>query len=413
MSYSAKKRVVVTGLGMLSPVGGDVSSSWAAIKESRSGISPITSFDCSGLPVRIAGEFKGDLAHISSRMKRRMDRFIQLGFSAACEAVVDSGIDALSEEIRSNVGVLIGSGIGGLTTIRDNIRAFDAAGYKKVSPFFIPSALINMCAAHVSIEYGFCGPNSAVSSACASGTHTIGDAMRMIKYGDADIMVAGGAESSIIDIGVAGFNSLNALSTKYNESPEEASRPWDAGRDGFVLGEGAGVVVLEEYEHARRRGAKIYCELIGYGLAGDAFHITAPANDSRGAVRSIQGALRDAECSPADIDYINAHATSTPLGDVLELNAVYKVFGDKNVYMSSVKSSIGHLLGAAGSVEAIFTIMSIIEGVLPPTLNLHGSDCETNIDLVPQTAKEREINIALSNSFGFGGTNASIIFKAV
>jgi 3-oxoacyl-[acyl-carrier-protein] synthase II len=390
----------------------------------RSGIGSIQSFDTSDLPAKIAGQVpRGETASglfnpddwIPPKDQRRMDDFIIYGLAAAVQAIADSGWKPEGEEDRCRTGVLIGSGIGGLPEIARTASIVERGQSRKVSPFFIPASLINLVSGHVSIRHGFKGPNHAVVTACSTGAHAIGDAARLIMWDDADVMVAGGAEAAVCRIGMAGFCAARALATKFNDTPEKASRPWDKDRDGFVMGDGAGIVVLEEYEHAKKRGAKIYAEVIGYGLSGDAHHITAPAADGDGAQRCMKMALKRAKMNPDEIDYVNAHGTSTPLGDEIELNAVKKVFGDAayKISMSSTKSSIGHLLGAAGAVEAIYSILAINHGVAPPTLNLDNPSDGCDIDLVPHQPKERPIRAALSNSFGFGGTNASLVFKAV
>jgi 3-oxoacyl-[acyl-carrier-protein] synthase II len=416
------KRVVVTGIGMVTPLGSGVDATWNGIMASRSGIRAVDTFDVSDIPAKIAGyvprgtnagEFNPD-DYIEPKEQKKMGEFIHFGMGAASQAIVDAGIDTLSDEEKLRTGVMIGSGIGGLAEIEETVLTMKEKGARRVSPFFIPSCLINLISGQVSIKYGFKGPNHSVVTACSTGAHAIGDASRLIQHGDADIMVAGGAEASICRIAFAGFAAARALSTSYNETPEKASRPWDKGRDGFVMGEGAGVVVLEEYEHAKKRGAKIYAEIVGYGLSGDAYHITAPAPEHEGAYRAMQAALRNAQLNTSDIDYINAHGTSTPLGDELELKAAKNLFGDAiyKLSMSSTKSAIGHLLGAAGAVEAIFSILAVKHQVAPPTLNLESPSegCE-DVDLVANTPKQRTIRAALSNSFGFGGTNASLIFK--
>ncbi len=418
------RRVVVTGLGMLTPLACGVEETWSRLLAGQSGAGPITYFDASHLPCRIACEIpRGDGSDgtfnpddwVAAKDRRKIDRFITYGLTAAEMAVRDAGWRPEEERERERTGVMIGSGIGGLETIANTALVLKERGPRRVSPFFITAALINLCAGQVSIRYGFKGPNHSVVTACSTGAHAIGDAARLIARGDADVMLAGGSESPICEIGVAGFAACKALSTSYNDTPERASRPYDRGRDGFVMGEGAGVVVLEEYEHAIRRGANIYAEVLGYGLSGDAYHVTAPAPDGDGGYRSMQAALHDAGLSPGDIDYINAHGTSTPLGDEIELGAVARLLGNQvgNVTMSSTKSSIGHLLGAAGAVEAIFCILAIRDQVAPPTLNLEDPSVETEIDLAPLKKVEREINVVLSNSFGFGGTNASLIFGRV
>ncbi len=415
------RRVVVTGLGLVTPLGSGVEVSWSRLLEGRSGIRAIDRFDVSDLPARIAGlvppenEPGGFVAtdYVEPRELRRNDPFIVYAIAAATQALADSGFEPGSEEERERAGVLIGSGIGGLSTIADTAVQLEKSGPRRVSPFFIPAALINLATGHVSIRFGLKGPNHSVVTACSTGAHAIGDAARLIALGDADLMVAGGAEAAVCRLGIAGFAAARALSTRYNETPEKASRPWDRDRDGFVMAEGAGIVVLEEYERARRRGAKIYAEVRGYGLSGDAHHITAPAPDGDGAFRCMRSALADAGLAPTDIDYINAHGTSTPLGDEIEIGAIKRLFGGHATALSisSTKSAIGHLLGAAGAVEAIFSILAIRDGVVPPTLNLdHPSEGCDDVDLVAHRARERRVRAALSNSFGFGGTNASVIF---
>ena len=417
------RRVVVTGMGIACPLGVGVEPVWHRLIEGDSGIGPITLFDPAALPARIAGEVPaGPTADakltiadwIPTKDLKKMDRFIQLGMVAAAEAVADSGWAPTAEEDRCATGVLIGSGIGGLQSIHESAIILRDSGLKRISPFFIPSALINLAAGHVSIRFGFKGPNHAVVTACATGVHAIGDAARLIMWGDADVMVAGGAEAAICELGIAGFCASRALSTGFNQTPSQASRPWDRDRDGFVMGEGAGILVLEELEHARARGAKIYAEVAGYGLSGDAHHITAPAEGHDGAFRAMKGAFRNARIDPDQVDYINAHGTSTPLGDDLELEAVERLFGNHagRLAMSSTKSATGHLLGAAGAVEAVFSILAIRDQVAPPTLNLEQPSRPSAIDRVAKVAQRRPIKIALSNSFGFGGTNASILFRA-
>jgi len=417
------RRVVITGLGLVTPLGCGVKESWDNIIASRSGLSAITSIDVSDLPARVAGQVpRGTEAgqfnpdnYIEPKEQKKMDDFIHFAMGAATQAVVDSGIADLNEEEKLRTGVIIGSGIGGLNAIEETVLLMKEKGPRRVSPFFIPACLINLASGQVSIKYGFKGPNHSVVTACSTGAHALGDASRLIQFGDADIMVAGGAEATICRIGLAGFAAARALSTSYNDAPETASRPWDKGRDGFVMGEGAGVVVLEEYEHAKKRGAKIYAEVVGYGLSGDAYHITAPSPEGDGGFRAMQAALKRANLNVSDVDYINAHGTSTPLGDEIELGAVKRLFGDSayKLSMSSTKSSIGHLLGAAGAVEGIFSVLAIVNNMAPPTLNLRDPSDGCDIDLVPLVAKERKINVALSNSFGFGGTNASLVFKRV
>ena len=418
------RRVVVTGMGMVTPLGCGVEPTWKRLLAGESGLRGIQSFDVSDLPAKIGGQVpRGETSSgsfnaddwVPPKDQRKMDEFIIFGLAAATQAVEDSGWKPESDEDRERTGVMIGSGIGGLVTIADGAITLKEKGPRRMSPFFIPSALINLASGHVSIKYGFKGPNHSVVTACSTGAHAIGDAARLIQLGDADVMVAGGAEAAICRLGIAGFAAARALSTGFNDDPPRASRPWDKDRDGFVMGEGAGVVVLEEYEHAKKRGAKIYAEVIGYGLSGDAYHITAPSENGDGAFRAMRNALARAKTNPDEIDYINAHGTSTPLGDEIELGAVKRLFGDHayKLSMSSTKSAIGHLLGAAGSVEAIFSILSIRDQVVPPTRNLDNPSEGCDIDLVPHQAKERPVRKALSNSFGFGGTNASLIFAAV
>jgi len=423
------RRVVVTGLGMVGPLGLGVAHNWEQITAGKSGIGKIKSFDASDIASTIAGEVpltswenppaKGALNiddYIAPKDQRKMDKFIHFGLIAATEAVEDSGWQADTEEKRCRTGVLIGSGIGGLINIHDNSIILQEKGPRRISPFFIPSALINLISGQVSIKYGFKGPNHSVVTACATGSHAIGDAARLIMLDDADVVVAGGAEAAISRIGVGGFAACRALSTSYNDTPEKASRPFDKGRDGFVIAEGAGILVLEELEHAKKRGAKIYGEVIGYGMSGDAYHVTSPAEDGDGGYRAMQAALKRANIAPEDVDYINAHGTSTPLGDDIELIAVRRLFGDAigNLAMSSTKSAIGHLLGAAGAVEAIYGIKAMEAGIVPPTLNLDDpSDECAGFNLVPHAAQERKVDVVLSNSFGFGGTNASLVFRRV
>lgn len=415
------RRVVVTGFGMVTPLGCDVKSTWDNVLASKSGIGKIDRFDCSGIAAQIAGQVaygdnEGEFNpnnFIEPKEQRKMDRFIHFAIAAAEEAIQHSGITNLTDEQKLQAGVMIGSGIGGLPVLEQTAITLKEKGARRVSPFFIPACLINLASGHVSIKYGFKGPNHSVVTACASGAHAIGDASRLISFGDADIMIAGGAESAICPLGMAGFAAARALSTGYNDNPEQASRPWDKGRDGFVMGEGSGILVLEELEHAKTRGAKIYGEIVGYGLSGDAYHITAPASNGDGGFRAMQMAFKRAGLNPEDVDYINAHGTSTPLGDEIEHGAVKRLFGEatKNVSMSSTKSSIGHLLGAAGAVEALFGLLAMRDQVAPPTLNLHDASDGCDMDLVPLKPKERKIDTVLSNSFGFGGTNASLIIK--
>ena len=416
------RRVVVTGMGIACPLGVGVEHVWKRMLAGHSGIGAIKSFDASGLPARIAGEIplgvKADGGldindWIPIKDQKKMDRFIQFAMVAADEAVIDSGWMPQDEDQRYRTGVMIGSGIGGLETIHQAANLILQGKAKRISPFFIPSALINLASGQVSIRYGFKGPNHSVVTACATGVHALGDAARLISLGDADVMVAGGAEAAVCEIGMAGFCAARALSTGFNDAPSAASRPWDEARDGFVMGEGAGVVVLEELEHAKARGAKIYGEVIGYGMSGDAYHITAPAEGHDGAFRAMKAALASAGVAPEQIQYVNAHGTSTPLGDDLELEAVERLWGDaaRGLAMSSTKSAVGHLLGAAGAVEGIFSILAIRDQVAPATLNLEKPSRESAIDRVAKEAQPRKIEIALSNSFGFGGTNASIIFR--
>ncbi len=417
------RRVVVTGMGMVTPLGDGVDTNWRRLMAAESGIRSIQAFDTSDLATKIAGEVpQGDKAnghfnvddYLAPKEQRKLDKFIIFGIAAAQQAVEDSGWMPQDEEGLNRTGVMIGSGIGGLQTIYETSLILKERGPRRVSPFFIPSALINLVSGQVSIKYGFRGPNHAVVTACATGAHAIGDAARLIQYEDADVMVAGGAEAAICRIGIAGFNACKALSTDFNDTPTQASRPWDKRRDGFVMGEGAGCVVLEEYEHARKRGAKIYAEILGYGLSGDAYHITAPSEDGDGAVRAMKAALKRANLGTDQIDYVNAHGTST-MADVIELGAVKRTFG-QDVYslsMSSTKSATGHLLGAAGAIEAIYAIKSLVDQAVPPTLNLDEPDEGCDIDLVPKQAKQRKVRHALSNSFGFGGTNASLIVGPV
>jgi 3-oxoacyl-[acyl-carrier-protein] synthase II len=415
------RRVVITGIGALTPLGCGAEVTWARLLEGRSGAAGIRHFDASHMPCRIAceiplgdgsdGTFDAD-AWVPAKDRRKVDRFITYALVAAQQAVEDSGWRPGPDEVeaRERTGVMIGSGIGGIETIAEGAITLKEKGPRRISPFFIPSALINLCSGQVSIKYGFTGPNHAVVTACSTGAHAIGDATRLIRYGDADVMVAGGAEAPICELSIAGFAACKALSTSYNDAPERASRPYDRGRDGFVMGEGAGVVVLEEYEHAKARGAKIYAEVLGYGLSGDAYHITSPAPDGDGGFRAMRAALKDARLAPEAIDYVNAHGTSTPVGDEIELQAVARMLGAHaaRVTMSSTKSSIGHLLGAAGAVEAIFCALALRDQVAPPTLNLENPSVETALNLAPLRPVERRIDVALSNSFGFGGTNASL-----
>ena len=417
------RRVVVTGLGLVTPLACGVEETWSRLIAGQSGASLITKFRTDDLPTRIAcqvprgdgsdGSFNPD-QWVDSKEQRRMDDFIIYGLTAAKQAVRDSGWEAKTDEDKYRTGVLIGSGIGGLTGIEEASILVHEKGPRRLSPFFIPGRLINLVSGYVSIEHGFKGPTHAVVTACATGAHAIGDAARLIALDDADVMVAGGAESAVCRIGIAGFNACRALSTGYNDNPTRASRPYDKDRDGFVMGEGAGIVVLEELEHAKARGAKIYGEVTGYGLSGDAYHITAPSEDGDGGYRAMQMALKRAGISPSDIDYVNAHGTST-MADGIEAGAVERLLGNaaSKTAMSSTKSSIGHLLGAAGSVEAIFCLLAMRDGIVPPTINLENPDVVTALDLVPLKAQKREVNVAMSNSFGFGGTNAALIVTKV
>ena len=418
------RRVVVTGLGLVTPLGGDVETTWKNILASKSGAGPITKFDASDQKCQIACEVKpADHEYgfdagkrVDHKIQRQVDPFIVFGIDAAGQAIEDAGLADMDEETRLMAGCSIGSGIGGLPGIESESLVLAEKGPSRVSPHFVHGRLINLISGQVSIKYGLMGPNHAVVTACSTGAHSIGDAARMIKDGDANIMLAGGAESTICPIGIAGFAQARALSTNFNDDPSKASRPYDQARDGFVMGEGAGVVVLEEYEHAKARGAKIYAEVIGYGLSGDAYHVTAPHPEGSGAYRSMAMALRKAGVEPKDIDYINAHGTSTPLGDELELGAVRRLFGDaiNDVSMSSTKSAIGHLLGGAGAVESIFCILALRDQIVPPTLNLDNpSESCQGVDLVPHTAKKREVRAVLNNSFGFGGTNASLVMRKI
>ncbi|HXQ17090.1 MAG TPA: beta-ketoacyl-ACP synthase II [Caulobacteraceae bacterium] len=423
------RRVVVTGIGMVTPLAWGAEKTWAALLAGKSGAGRISAFDVTDYACQVAcevprvsgrggggpdidGSFDPDQV-MSAREQRRIDDFILYAMAAADEAVKDADWTPEDEHERRRTGVIIGSGIGGLGTIAETAIELHEKGPRRVSPFFIPSALINLASGQVSIRYHFKGPNHAVVTACATGAHAVGDASRLIQYGDADVMVAGGAEAAICPLGIAGFIACRAMSTNFNDAPTRASRPYDKDRDGFVMGEGAGALVLEELEHARARGAKIYAEVVGYGLAGDAYHITAPADDGDGGYRAMEAAIGHAGIDPADIDYINAHGTSTPLGDEIELGAVERLLGQAagKTAMSSTKSSIGHLLGAAGAVEAAFTVLALRDQIAPPTINLDNPSVETALDLVPNKAKPMKIDIALSNSFGFGGTNASVVFK--
>lgn len=417
------RRVVVTGLGLVTPLADGVEKSWERILEGQSGAGPITGFDASRVITKYAcevplgdgtdGTFNAD-TYLAPKDQRKVDTFILFGLAAAQQAIEDAGWTPDDRESLERTGVLIGSGIGGLNSIANTAVMMAEKGPRRVSPFFVPGALINLISGQVSIKYGFKGPNHSVVTACSTGAHAIGDASRLIQFGDADVMIAGGAEAAICEIGIAGFNACKALSTKGEDDPQKASRPYDKDRDGFVMGEGAGIVVLEEYEHAKARGAKIYAEVIGYGLSGDAHHITAPSEDGEGGERSMRAALGHAGLEPKDIDYINAHGTST-MADTIELGAVERMLGEHagNVTMSSTKSATGHLLGAAGAIEAIFSILAIRDQIAPPTINLDNVAVETKIDLAANAAVKREIKVALSNSFGFGGTNASVLFGKV
>jgi 3-oxoacyl-[acyl-carrier-protein] synthase II len=425
------RRVVITGIGLLTPLGQGTELVWSRILAGKSGIGRVTTFDPTDYACQVAGEvprvdgrggggpdiegsFDPDQT-LSPRDQRRVDDFILYAIAAADEAMKDSGWLPQTEEDKERTGVMIGSGIGGLATIERTSIELHEKGPRRVGPFFIPSALINLASGQVSIRHGLKGPNHAVVTACATGAHAVGDAARLIKYGDADVMLAGGAEAAICRVGMAGFIAARAMSTNFNDHPEKASRPYDKDRDGFVMGEGAGVLVLEEYEHAKARGAKIYAEVAGYGLAGDAYHITAPAEDGDGGFRAMKAAIKDSGIDVSEIDYINAHGTSTPLGDEIELGAVTRLLGNSagRASMSSTKSATGHLLGAAGAIEAAFSCLAIRDQIAPPTINLDNPSVESVLDLVPNKAKPMEINVALSNSFGFGGTNASVVFKKV
>ena len=409
----SRRRVVVTGIGIVSPIGNNAAENWESIRAGRSGITRITRFDASSMACQIAGEVKGfdPTQFISAKDVRRMDTFIHYGLAAGIEAVKDAGLDTpLPDPTR--IGVNIGAGIGGLPLIQDTRDALLEGGPRKVSPFFIPGSIINMISGNLSIQFGFKGPNLAMVTACTTATHCIGESGRIIEYGDADVMVAGGAEAAICALGIAGFAAARALSTR-NDDPATASRPWDVGRDGFVMGEGAGVLVLEAYEHAKARGARIYCELAGYGMSGDAHHITAPCEDGEGASRCMVNALRNASANVDEVDYINAHGTSTPLGDIAEQIAVKRALGEHayKVAVSSTKSMIGHLLGAAGGVEAVYSVLAVHHQVAPPTINLHEQDPQCDLDFVPNVARDMKIGLALSNSFGFGGTNGTLAFR--
>ncbi len=409
----AHRRIVVTGLGIISPVGIGLTASWSNIVAGRSGITRITRFDTSHFPVHIAGEVKEfDVGqYLSAKEARRYDTFVHYGLVSTMEAIKDAGLDGYAGD-KERVGVCVGSGIGGLPMIEDTQTAYLNGGWRKISPFFVPGSIINMISGLVSIHYGYKGPNLATVSACSTANHSIGEAARLIEYGDADIMVAGGAEATISPLGIGGFCASRALSM-HNDDPAGASRPWDVGRDGFVLGEGAGILVLEELEHAKARGARIYCELTGYGMSADAHHITAPPDDGDGAARSMLNALKNARMATTDIDYINAHGTSTPLGDLAECTGVKRAFGDHayKLAVSSTKSMTGHLLGAAGGIEAVFTVLALRDQIAPPTANLVNVDPKCDLDFVPGTARKMRIRGAMSNSFGFGGTNATLVFR--
>lgn len=416
------RRVVITGVGSVNPLGANIETSWQRLLAGHSAGQRITHFDTDDLPCKIGCvvPVSGDAAFLADdfmepKEQRRVDKFILFGMAAADMAIADSGYQAETEYQQDRTGVMIGAGIGGLNGIVEGVETLIEKGARRISPFFIPGQLINLVSGQVSIRYGYRGPNHAVVTACSTGAHAIGDAARLIALDDADVMIAGGAESAIGRLGYAGFAACRALSTNFNDTPEKASRPYDRDRDGFVMGEGAGALVLEEYEHAKKRGARIYGEIIGYGLSGDAYHITSPAPDGSGGFRAMQAAVKRSGLAPSDIGYVNAHGTSTPVGDEIELRAVERLFaGDAaGLRMSSTKSAIGHLLGAAGAVEAIFCLLAMRDGVLPPTINLEHPSVETKIDLLANTAKEAKITTALSNSFGFGGTNASLIFRAV
>lgn len=409
----ARRRVVITGLGLVSPVGNSVEEAWQNLLAGRSGITAITKFDASTFPTRIAGEVKNfDIGtYISAKDARRMDTFIHYGMAAGIQAIKDAGLEANPVDAE-RIGVAIGSGIGGLPLIENTKDDYIAGGVRKISPFFVPGSIINMISGNLSIEFGFKGPNLSIVTACTTGTHSIGEAARIIEYGDADVMVAGGAESTVSPLGLGGFCAARALSTR-NDDPATASRPWDKDRDGFVLGEGAGVLVLEEYEHAKARGAKIYAEVAGYGMSADAYHITAPNMD--GPRRSMVNALKNAGVSPADVQYVNAHGTSTPLGDKNECDAIKAAFGDaaKSIVVNSTKSMTGHLLGGAGGIESLFTVLAIHHQVSPPTINIFNQDPECDLDFCANAARPMQIDIALKNNFGFGGTNGSLVFKRV
>jgi 3-oxoacyl-[acyl-carrier-protein] synthase II len=411
----SKRRVVITGLGIVSPVGIGVQENWANIQAGKSGITRITRFDPSPFASQIAGEVKGfDVSqYLNPKDARRMDLFIQFGMAAGMEAFKDSGL-VVTEQNAVQIGVSIGSGIGGLPLIEETHSTYLESGPRKISPFFIPASIINMISGNLSIMYGLKGPNLAMVTACATATHAIGDSARLIEYGDADVMIAGGAESALSPLGIGGFSSARALSTR-NDDPATSSRPWDKDRDGFVMGEGAGVVVLEEYEHAKARGARIYAELAGFGMSGDAYHMTAPVESGEGAARCMRNALRNAGVNPDQVSYINAHGTSTPLGDIAETAAMKLALGEHayKAAVSSTKSMTGHLLGAAGGIEAVYSALSVYHQVVPPTINIFSQDEACDLDYVPNTAREMKIDVALSNSFGFGGTNGTLVFRKV
>ena len=417
------KRIVVTGMGAVTPLGSSLKSTWENLLQGKSGAHEAQGFDLTGLRSTVACQVPpAETPHgftpedwLAPKDIPRVDRFILLGIAAAKQAIADSGWAPTNPHELEQTGIYLGSGIGGLQRIANNTRILDERGPRRISPFFVPGSLANLTGGYLSIEFGFGGPNLAVSTACSSGAHAIGESARMIQAGDANVMVAGGSEASVCRLAMAGFASARALSTKFNDTPEKASRPWDRDRDGFVIGEGGGVLILEEYEHAKKRGAKIYCELKGYGMSGDAHHITAPPEDGSGAIRAMKRALETAKLDPSAIDYINAHGTSTPLGDIVEIRAIKSIFGPhaENLAISSTKSAIGHLLGAAGSVEALFSILALNENIAPPTLNLDNPSDECDLNLVPHEAQKRPINNVLTNSFGFGGTNASLLFSAL
>ena len=411
-----RRRIAVTGLGIVSPVGSTTDRAWENIVAGQSGISRIDCFDASAFAVQIAGQARDFSAddYLSKKEQRKMDPFIHYGIGAGVQAVKDSGFE-VTEENADRVGVAIGSGIGGLPGIEKSNEAYLKSGPRKVSPFFVPSNIINMVSGNLSIMLGYRGPNISIVSACSTGTHNIGDAARMIAYGDADIMVAGGAEMATCPLGIGGFAAARALCSSHNDDPETASRPFDLDRDGFVLGDGAGVLMLEEFEHAKSRSARIYCELVGYGMNSDAYHMTSPAKGGLGATKCMLNALKDAKLEPTDVDYINAHGTSTPAGDLAETDAIKFAFGDhaRQLAVSSTKSMTGHLLGAAGGVEALFSALAVYHGILPPTINYDTPDPECDLDYVPNEARSRQVNVAISNSFGFGGTNATVVFKKV